>query len=438
MNRTVEKNKTLLVEGPASVAVTSGKAEVFGYTLISGHKVVIREGKRLPFAVEEITNFDISSGQNALVEEVDGNTVPKSWNDSSEELCTFEKKPIIALVLGTADSGKSSFCTYLVNRQLQEKRRVAVLDGDLGQSDIGPPCTVAYAYVTKRLTDLFSLKAKNAFFVGATSPVGVINKVIEGLSLLKKEILENGPDVVLVNTDGWIDGEDATYYKIKLVEELNPDVIFFMQQKDGLVQISNALEKFKKVLVESPEVIGERSSEKRRNLRELGYIKYLGNAKVQSYPLGWLNIEEHEVFGLGKRRVSMRYAKQIYDLLGMKPLQFTESEGKISIIVGRRRWIETENLKKVEEFTKKKAMVVRKGEEEGLLIALYNSEKRFLGIGVLQEIDYLRKTLKILSPVSEGVSIVAIGNIKLDRNMKEILAFTPDRESERNAFSKLF
>jgi len=438
MNRIVEKNKTLLVEGPASVSVISGRAEVFGSALISGHKVVIREGKRLPFAVEEATTFDISSGQNALVEEVDGNTVPKSWNDSSGELNALQTKPTIAMVLGAADSGKSSLCTYLVNRQLQEKKRVAVLDGDLGQSDIGPPCTVAYAYVTKRLTDLFNLKAKNAFFVGATSPVGVINKVIEGLNSLKKEILGNGPDTVIVNTDGWVEGEDAIYYKIKLVEELNPDIIFFIQQKDELVQISNALEKFRKVIVESPEVISQRSGEKRRNLRELGYVKYLGGAKVQSYPLGWLKIEEHEVFGLGKKRVSMRYAKQIYDLLGMKPLQFTESEGKISIIVGRRRWIETENLKKVEEFTKKKATVIRKGEEEGLLIALCNSENKFLGIGVLQEIDYLRKSLKILSPVSEGVSIVTIGNVKLDRNMKEIPAFTPERQTERTAFSKLF
>jgi polynucleotide 5'-hydroxyl-kinase GRC3/NOL9 len=438
MNRTVEKNKTLLVEGPASVTVISGKAEVFGSTVTSAHKIVIREGKRLPFAVEETTTFDISSGESAVVEEVDGNTVPQSWNNSCEELRTLEMKPAIAMVLGTADSGKSSFCTYLVNRQLQEKRKVVVLDGDLGQSDIGPPCTVAYASVTKRLTDLFSLRAKNAFFVGATSPAGVIHKVIEGLSLLKEETLDSDPDIVIVNTDGWIEGEDAIYYKIKLVEELKPGIVFFIQQRDELVQISNALEKFKKVVVESPEAIRQRSNEKRRSLRELGYIKYLGNAKVQSCPLGWLKIEENETFGLGKKHVSMRYAKQIYDLLGMKPLQFTESEGKISIIIGQKRWINEENLRKVEEFTKKKAIVVRKGEEQGLLTALYDAEKRFLGIGVLQEIDYLRKTIKIFTPVLKEASMVTIGSVRLDRNMKELPAFKDENRSEHTAFSRLF
>jgi polynucleotide 5'-hydroxyl-kinase GRC3/NOL9 len=437
MNRTVEKNKTLLVEGPASVIMISGKAQVFGSPLTNA-KIVIREGKRLPIAVEEKAEFDISSGQNAIVEEVDGNTVPSSWDSSCDELRNIQTKPIVAMILGAVDSGKSSFCTYLVNKQLLEKCKVTVLDGDLGQSDIGPPCTVAYAPVTRRITDLFSLHAKNAFFVGVTSPAGAINKVIEGLSTLKKELLEANPDVVVINTDGWIEGEDATYYKIKLVEELNPDIIFFIQQKDELMSISNALEKFKKVIVESPGAIRQRSSEKRRNLRELGYIKYLRNAKVQSYPLGWLQIEENETFGLGKRRVSDRYARQIYDLLGMKPLHFTENNNRISIIIGKKRWIKEENLQKVEEFTKKKAVVIRKGEEEGLLIAIYNSKKEFLGIGILQEIDYLRKAIKILTPVSEEASIVTIGAVKLDKNMKELPYFSEESRMEQISFSKPF
>lgn len=109
MNRTVEKSKTLLVDGPASVTVISGKAEVFGSTAISGQKIVIREGKRLPFATGETVTFDISSGENSAVEEVDGNTVPYSWGNSSEELQSLEMKPIVAMILGTADSGKSSF-----------------------------------------------------------------------------------------------------------------------------------------------------------------------------------------------------------------------------------------------------------------------------------------------------------------------------------------
>ena len=59
MNRTVEKGKTLLVDGPASVSVISGKVEVFGFSVKDAGRIVIREGKRLPFAVLEKADFDI-------------------------------------------------------------------------------------------------------------------------------------------------------------------------------------------------------------------------------------------------------------------------------------------------------------------------------------------------------------------------------------------
>jgi polynucleotide 5'-kinase involved in rRNA processing len=120
----------------------------------------------------------------------------------------------------------------------------------------------------------------------------------------------------------------------------------------------------------------------------------------------------------------------------MKPLHFSEQTDRISIIIGKRRWINAENLKKIEEATKKKVVVIRKGEEEGLVTALHNGERKFLGIGIIQEIEYLRKTLKILTPVSQDIAIAVIGRVKLDKNMKEI-PFIGEENQEYKAFSKL-
>jgi polynucleotide 5'-hydroxyl-kinase GRC3/NOL9 len=437
MNRIVEKGKTLLVDGPASVTVVSGSVEVFGSKPNITSKIIIREGKRLPFAVNETAAFDISLAEKASVEEVEGNTIPPSWVKAHEDLSDLQAKPATAMVLGTTDSGKTSFCTYLINKLTGQKKKIAVLDGDLGQSDVGPPCTVSYALVTKPITDLFNLQAKNAIFIGATSPDGVVDKVIESLSLLKKEILGSDPDFVVVNSDGWVDGEEAVKYKIQLVEKINPDAIFCIQQKDELAPLLNGLEKYRRTTVESPSVISQRTGEKRKNLRELGYTKYLRNAKVQSIPLGWLKIEDNDLFGLSRGRQNGKVARRIYDLLGMKPLQFMEQSDRISIIIGKRRWINAENLKRIEEETKKKVVIFRKGEEEGLLTALYNGDGRFLGIGVIQEIEYLRRTLKILTPVSQDVATAVIGKVKLDKNMKEIPFFGEENQSEFKAFSKL-
>jgi polynucleotide 5'-hydroxyl-kinase GRC3/NOL9 len=438
VNLTVENGKTLLVDGPASVIVTSGKVEVFGSIVGGASKVVIREGKRLPFAVEEKATFDISLGENASVEEVDGNTIPSSWVKSFEEILKIQSTPVTAIVLGTVDSGKTSFCTYLINKLLREKRKVAILDGDLGQSDIGPPCTVAYTPVTQPVTDLFNLEAKNAFFVAVTSPSMAITKVIEGLTSIKREILGSNPDFIVINTDGWIEGEEAVNYKVQLVETLNPDIVFCIQQKDELTPFLNVLEKFMKVVVDSPSAVKQRSREKRRSLRELGYMKYLRDAKVQSLPLNWVKIEENELFGLSGTRENTRQARKIYELLGMKPLHLAELKDRICIVIGKRRWINEDNIKKVEEFAKKKIVVTRKGEEESLLMALYNTEKKFLGIGILKEVDYVRKMLKIFTPVSKEISIVALGKVKLDKNLKEILAFAEENKSDSAVIRKPF
>jgi len=428
MNQMVEKGKTLLVDGPASVTVASGKTGVFGFKIGNASRIIIREGKRLPFTVEETATFNISLGEGASVEVNEGNSIPPSWAESYEKLASIQGKSITALVLGTVDSGKSSFCTYLINRLLREKKKVAILDGDLGQSDIGPPCTVSYTFVTRPVTDLFNLETKNVFFAGVTSPSTIIGRMIEGLTTLKKDILASNPDFLIINTDGWVEDEDAIYYKIKLVEELNPDMVFCIQQKDELAPLLGALEKFKKVMVDYPPAIGQRSKERRKNLRELGYIKYLRNSKVQSLPLSWLKVEKSDVFGLNGGQPNPRAATKIYALLGMKPLHYVESKDRVSVIIGKTRWIGAENLKKAEEFTKKKVTIIRKGEEEGILLGLYDAKRKFKGIGVLQEIDYLRKTLKILTPVSKDIAIIAMGKLKLDRSLKEIQ--NPQDENE--------
>jgi polynucleotide 5'-kinase involved in rRNA processing len=82
--------------------------------------------------------------------------------------------------------------------------------------------------------------------------------------------------------------------------------------------------------------------------------------------------------------------------------------------------------------------VTRKGEEEGVFAGLYNTMRKFLGVGVLQEIDYLRNSLKVCTPVSGEIGILALGNVKLDRNMKELPAVADENTVDFASFRKLF
>ena len=362
-NKTIKKDMTLLIDGPASVKLISGRAETFGFQIVDAHKIVIREGKRLPFTILENAMFEISLGKGATISEVEGTTIPHTWQTAITVLQEIKTKPALVMVVGGVDLGKSSFCTYLANRLVAEHCRVAVLDEDLGQSDIGPPCTVAYTTIAKPITDLFNLAPENVFFVGVTSPCDAPDKTVEAASKLAANAREN-TDFVIVNTDGWILGEDAIAFKKHLTNALKPDVVFHIQHRGNSHQLFPAFaepnDAFKVELVHAPPAIRERNQEERRSFRDQGFGRYLENARTKVFPLG-------------------------------------------HVIVDRERGV----------------AFFQGQEAKDLLVGLLDSQRRFLGIGVIRGFDHVHKALKVYTRVEEKPAIIVLGKTQLDENLHE-------------------
>ena len=361
MQHTVESNKTMLVDGPASVRLVTGKAEVFGYPMKESQRVLVTGGKRLPFFVVEKSTFDVSLGVNSGIAETMGNTNPPSWAKAVEAISGLPKRPLVVMVLGGADCGKSSLCTYLLNNLIDGKCKVAVLDGDVGQSDIGPSATVGYGLVSKRVAELYDLKLKNAFFVGVTSPISAMYKTIEGLAAMEAEILQGPVDYVIVNTDGLVTGDIAVRYKVDLVKALKPDVVVALQMHDELAPLIASFET-PSIVVEPSFALKQRTPEKRKALREMTYSRYLKKAKLQCYPKSQVTIEPRSA------------------------------------------------IPKDQEPKK------------GILVSLYGRGTKFLGIGVLREVNQERKTLKIQTSVSAKPFRIVIGKVVVDEKLQEVQA----------------
>jgi polynucleotide 5'-kinase involved in rRNA processing len=60
----------------------------------------------------------------------------------------------------------------------------------------------------------------------------------------------------------------------------------------------------------------------------------------------------------------------------------------------------------------------------GLLVGLYGSGTKFLGIGILRAINQDRKTLKIETAVSAKPIRLVFGKVELDRKLQEVQAQT--------------
>ena len=361
MKKTVEVGKTLLVNGSASVNVLSGKAEVFGCTIRENQRTVVREGKRQPFHVLENAEFQIALGVNAAVQEVEASTMPTSWNDAFQAVTAIQNKATVVMVMGKVDSGKSSFSTYLVNKLVDGKNKVAVLDSDLDQSDIGPPCTVAYGYTVKKVTELYDLKMSNAFFVGVTSPVQAEDRTIEGLAVMHREITQKAEaDYIIINTDGWVEGERAVEHKLQLVNQLKPDLIIGIQSQGELEAVLTNVNAAVICRIETSSAVNGRVPEKLTRSRELNYARYLKEAKVRSLFASYMEIQEKNVL-----------PKEL-------------------------------------------------GKEKGILVGLRDSKNHFLGIGIMLEYNRVRRVMKVLTPVSSKPASIAIGRIKLDPELKEL------------------
>ena len=414
----IEANKTLLVDGPASVNFVSGHAEVLGAPLKAGERIVVRDAKRMPFEVKKKAEFTLMLGEGAAAEEADGSTVPASWRAAAEKVLGLGKKPLVVVVLGKVDVGKSSFCAFLANSLLRSKGRVVVIDGDLGQSDVCPPASVGYGRVKRPLKDLFEVSADDVFFIGVTTPSGVMDRVIAGLVKMKKEASEKtGADFLLVNTDGWVEGQDAGKYKVSVVEAVNPEWVVGLQQQGELAHILGAL-KVESVSVEAPVAVMERDREKRKMLRELSYKKYLRGAKVLIFPLSWMRIEGVPLgAGALPRRPQMQ---KITELLSLSPLHCEETATTVLLVLGAQQWVHRDRIKAIEEAFKKKVLVMREGDEEGLLVSLQDERGKFSGIGILNAIDYERKTMKVYTPAKGKVSLISVGQIKLDKDCGEL------------------
>jgi len=417
MNHIVKKGKTLLVDGPASVSLLSGRISVLGAPFKIGEKIIIRDGKRVPFGVKKKATFDLMLGEGASFEEIDGGTVPPSWENAAKEVLSL-KKPVTVIVIGGVDSGKTSFCTFLTNEALRKKWKTGIIDADLGQSDVGPPSTVGFNFVSEPVKDLFEIKAENAYFVGLTSPSGAVNKVIEGLTELKNRVMETDVDFLIVNTDGWVDGEDAARYKIQLTERVSPSVVVGIRQEDELTPILTALKEAKVLAIDSPQMVQRRNREKRKILRELSYKKYLKQAKVQSFTLNWVKVED-SLLGAGSPMTPWHIEK-IRNLLGTRPVYCEETLATIFVVLRKNQSVTEEQMKEIEGSFGKRAKVIREGEEEGLLVGLQDERGRFLGIGILCGVDYRRRVMKVYTPINENVSTIRFGQIKLDENGREI------------------
>jgi len=141
----------------------------------------------------------------------------------------------VLMVIGAPDTGKSTFAQYLYRRLCAESRRVAFLDGDPGQSALGPPTTMTLA-MSRDKDDSFPPRGKTwQRFVGAVSPARHMLPVLVGAARLAQAAQDAGVDAIIYDTSGLVNpAQGGHHLKLAKVDLLRPTVVFGLQRDQEL------------------------------------------------------------------------------------------------------------------------------------------------------------------------------------------------------------
>jgi len=104
--------------------------------------------------------------------------------------------------------------------------------------------------------------------------------------------------------------------------------------------------------------------------------------------------------------------------LGANIIHCEETCDRVLIIVDKH--VPKDKIEELKALYGKDVLVTVRGHEKGLLVGLLDNNLLCLGIGIIEEIDYSNKLLRIKTYVDKDPHYIAFGQIKLSERGEEI------------------
>jgi polynucleotide 5'-kinase involved in rRNA processing len=189
--------------------------------------------------------------------------IPKNW---AEVIRKIRKKDRI-IIVGGVDVGKTSF-TIALERKFKNP---AVIDLDPGQQRFFIPSCVSAKYKNKILK----------FFVGSTSPRFSEWLIILALQTFLQRLEKFKPDLFILDTPGFIEGDRAVVLKISETIIFRPTKsVIITEDKTKTEKLIEILSKFSKVYILNPsEEARKISPEERAEIRITKFKNYFSKTK---------------------------------------------------------------------------------------------------------------------------------------------------------------
>ena len=345
--------------------------------------------------------------------------VPDDWSAMSARIGA---EGGLTLLLGASDSGKTTLARWLAHTLTAAGRRVALLDGDIGQSTIGPPATAGLAFAAPVSTDSH-LPPTALRFIGAVSPAEQMLPLAAALKRLAEKASAMGAEISLIDTTGLVLGPVGRRLKFHKIDLLVPHHLIALQRDDELEPILRLFEARKEMVIHRLPVSSHatpRSLQARRAYRAQRFFEYFQASSSLDLSLRDVGVQGSWMSGARG--------------LDRSELRSLSKELKTAVLAGERTQDEAFLLVQGEPSpdgmalarSRLGASILRITETEairGLLLGLADEENELLALGLLQHLDPLSGRLVCLSPCAEPmrVRIVHFGALRLDPSGEELV-----------------
>ncbi len=328
----------------------------------------------------------------------------------------------MAVVLGASDSGKTTLCRILAEHWRAAGRTIGLVDGDIGQSSIGPPATVGLAIISPDLPLTPYPSPLSMRFVGSTSPPGhFLPHILETQALVHAAIAQ-GAEIVLVDTTGLISGAVAASLKWHKLLAIRPQHVLALQRQGELEPILRLLEGQRNLGIHRLPVSGKatrRSHVARRAYREERFRKYFSSAS--SHDLRWKDLRFSRLWLNCGRRLSRDELTALGESLQTMPL-YAEVLGEEGLVFVRGTFSRAALYRVRNALQVEDALVIDVEQLRGTLLGLHDQDGAFLALGILQDFDPGREQLQALAPLQDPIHVrgVAFGSIRLEPGGREL------------------
>ncbi|MFX1295074.1 MAG: Clp1/GlmU family protein [Promethearchaeota archaeon] len=417
MEINIQAGHGIQVKGPAKLLVIEGTLSLLGARISTDQETIIQAGKYSPFDVEENSKIELI-GANLEYYIIDKPLIPSDRKELIKKI-EFLMPPAKIMILGQVDTGKTTVICYLANYFFNLGKQVAVIDLDMGQQDIGPPCTVTLGILDKSILKLEDVPLYRMVFIGKTSPVGRLIQTLTGARELMDIALPLA-DIILIDTTGWVFGGAARAYKSAKIRNLKPDMLVPIQKEN---EIAHLLEPFKSSIhIEPLSVyphIVNRNHSTRKFLRESKFNNYFSNATSRIFNLNQLKIETS--FYKSGSYLKADEQKYIEQTLKCNFIYAEKAADALFLVKKPSSIYDKNNISTVKDYFKIiDIRIVSKNDESGLVIGLLDKNFNTLGIGLVENILYNENKIRIFTPVTEEINILQFGFLKISKTGQEL------------------